>query len=87
MLVNLKFSQQLDDVTVMYQEIMAFFSSVSSPVGIYPLKVNNRNSRKRFEIYSNMFKYVTDVILVSLQSTLNIFSYLALLFLLLTLNI
>ena len=87
MLVNLKFSQQLDDVTVMYQEIMAFFSSVSSPVGIYPLKVNNRNTRKRFEIYSNMFKYVTDVILVSLQSTLNIFSYLALLFLLLTLNI
>ena len=87
MLVNLKFSQQLDDVTVMYQEIMAFFSSVSSPVGIYPLKVNNRNTRKRFEIYSNMFKYVTDVILVSLQSTLNIFSYLVLLFLLLTLNI
>ena len=87
MLVNLKFSQQLDDVTVMYQEIMAFFSSVSYPVGIYPLKVNNRNTRKRFEIYSNMFKYVTDVILVSLQSTLNIFSYLALLFLLLTLNI
>ena len=45
-----------------------------APVGNYMVKVNNRNTRIRFEIFSKLCsKYLPGVVLVSLLLTLNIF--------------
>ena len=58
--------------------------------GIYLLKVNNKNTRTRFEICSKLIIKINDTngaILVSLLLTLNIFyTYFAPVFLLLTLT-
>ena len=56
--------------TSITNDIMLAIHYVAVPVGIYLLKVNNRKTRIRCEIYS---KLTVGVVLISLLLTLNIF--------------
>ena len=58
-------------------ELLGKKFNVNYPVSIYLFKVDNRNTRTRFEICSKLIRsYVNDVVLVSLLLTLNIFDIL-----------